>query len=112
MNTPHDEVFDLGLQNERTALAWRRTALSLATAAVVIGRLTMGRLGIPAVILAGACAVAATAVGHLSMQRYRRAHRSLTATQPPALVTDGFLPLLLCGMTLVLSGLMLAYTFT
>ena len=34
-----------GRQNERTALAWQRTALSLLAGAVVLSRLTYDRLG-------------------------------------------------------------------
>lgn len=44
---------DLGLANERTALAWQRTALSLAAAAAVLGRLTFVRLHWVAVVLLG-----------------------------------------------------------
>ena len=36
---------DLGDQEERTMLAWRRTALSLAAAGVLAGHLTMDRAG-------------------------------------------------------------------
>ena len=43
-------VRDPGLQPERTALAWQRTALSLAVAAIVVWRLTTGVLG-PIVIV-------------------------------------------------------------
>jgi uncharacterized membrane protein YidH (DUF202 family) len=34
-----------GSHNERTALAWQRTALSLVAAAAVVARLTLDRLG-------------------------------------------------------------------
>ncbi|TIC88829.1 DUF202 domain-containing protein [Nocardioides sp. GY 10113] len=34
-----------GLSNERTALAWQRTALSLTVAAIAMGRVTFERLG-------------------------------------------------------------------
>lgn len=47
---------------ERTALAWQRTALSLAVAAVVIGRLTLGSLGPVAVLGAALAALFAAAV--------------------------------------------------
>jgi uncharacterized membrane protein YidH (DUF202 family) len=39
-------VFDPGAQNERTALAWQRTALSLMAGSAVLGRLTYDRLGL------------------------------------------------------------------
>jgi uncharacterized membrane protein YidH (DUF202 family) len=34
-----------GVQNERTALAWQRTALSLMTGAAILSRVTFTRLG-------------------------------------------------------------------
>lgn len=46
------ERHEQGLSNERTALAWQRTALSLAAGAAVVGRLTVGRLGAATVVLA------------------------------------------------------------
>jgi uncharacterized membrane protein YidH (DUF202 family) len=39
------QVDDLGVSNERTALAWQRTALSVLVAAVVVTRLTVEELG-------------------------------------------------------------------
>ena len=46
---------DVGLPNERTALAWQRTALSLAAAAAIVARLTWSELGpLAGVLLLGA----------------------------------------------------------
>ena len=44
---------DTGLSNERTALAWQRTALSLVAGSAVLGRLTFARLGWLSVALVG-----------------------------------------------------------
>lgn len=40
---------DAGLANERTALAWQRTALSLGAAAAIMARLTWSSLGVAAI---------------------------------------------------------------
>lgn len=42
---PAQPVLDEGLSNERTALAWQRTALSLLIGAAIMVRLTFDRLG-------------------------------------------------------------------
>lgn len=42
-----------GLSNERTALAWQRTALSVVAGAAIMGRLTFDRLGIVALAVPG-----------------------------------------------------------
>lgn len=42
---------DAGLSNERTALAWQRTALSLVAASAIMARLTWSTLGAPALAL-------------------------------------------------------------
>jgi putative membrane protein len=52
---------DPGLQPERTALAWQRSALALAVATIVIGRLTWGAVGFVAVV------VVALGIGHAAV---------------------------------------------
>ena len=80
-----------GVQNERTSLAWVRTALGLVVCALLVGRLAAVRGEGWAV--GAALAVALLAVGVLgwSHDRYRRAARLLRQDRPvdfavPALV--------------------------
>ena len=40
---------DPGVYNERTALAWQRTALALIAASAVVARLTLERIGVLAI---------------------------------------------------------------
>jgi uncharacterized membrane protein YidH (DUF202 family) len=41
---------DPGVHNERTALAWQRTALALLAGSAVVARLTLDRIGVLAVV--------------------------------------------------------------
>lgn len=41
---------DPGLGNERTALAWQRTALALVAGSAILARLTFDRLGVLALV--------------------------------------------------------------
>jgi uncharacterized membrane protein YidH (DUF202 family) len=70
-------LFDIGLQAERTALAWRRTALAMAVAAVGAGRLAAPVLGLLALVLAAVGLVQAVVVAQTSGYRYRTVHTSL-----------------------------------
>lgn len=69
--------FDPGLQGERTALAWSRTALALALAGALMTRVTVERLGAFAVLLGLVGVVAAVMTGVLAGARYRRGAASL-----------------------------------
>jgi len=61
---------DPGLQPERTALAWQRTALSMGAAVLVVVRLTVGSLGaIALAVLVFCVAHAAVVFGH-AQRRY------------------------------------------
>lgn len=79
--------FDPGLQVERTALAWTRTALSLALAGAVVTRMTVDRLGAIALLLGLATMIAAVAIGLLAGARFRRSAASLH--ERGAATTDG-----------------------
>lgn len=64
-----------GLQPERTALAWRRTALALATGSLVAGRLLAPGLGLWAWWVAAAGVALAGALAVVAHQRSARTHR-------------------------------------
>ena len=97
-----ESPFDVGLQPERTLLAWRRTALVLAVASAVGVRLAMVHLGDLAVVLGaiGILSAAGTYIG--ATVRYRKVHRSLVDSQ--TLVTVGGRSL----ASLALSAILLA----
>jgi uncharacterized membrane protein YidH (DUF202 family) len=63
--------WDRGLQNERTALAWRRTVASSYGAALLVGRLLLDRAPVLALTLAGCSTVLGAALGVLAGRRYR-----------------------------------------
>jgi uncharacterized membrane protein YidH (DUF202 family) len=58
-------------QNERTALAWQRTALSLMVASMLVLRLTVDALGAPALVGTGIAFPLALWVFVESRSRYR-----------------------------------------
>jgi putative membrane protein len=93
------------LANERTLLAWLRTALTLLAAGVAVeqfGRGTTAQAVLAAVLIA--LGAASSAAGAL---RYRRADRALRAGRLPA---TGSAPLLVAGSVGGLAVLLLAVT--
>ncbi|MBS1699699.1 MAG: DUF202 domain-containing protein [Actinobacteria bacterium] len=85
MTGESERVFDPGLQPERTALAWRRTALALAGGSVVIMRILPPVIGGAALAIGFAGLVLALVVLVGSHRRYRRQHRALTSAEPVVL---------------------------
>ncbi|MEQ6900048.1 DUF202 domain-containing protein [Nocardioides sp. YIM 152588] len=74
MSDEQPEQADTGMANERTALAWQRTALSLTVAAIVLARFTFDRLGLFAAGTLGAAAVLSAWVFLESQGRYLTHH--------------------------------------
>ena len=73
------DLSGVGLQAERTALAWRRTALAVGVGAVVGARLTAPGTGTGALVGILAGGLLAVAVWATSERRYRAVHRVLQA---------------------------------
>ena len=100
------ELFDEGLQPERTQLAWQRTLLALGLGCAVSARVTapyLGALGV-AVALAGLVAVVVAYV--LVRLRYRRVNHSLRSTQTLSSVSAW--PLALVALATLALGVLAA----
>ncbi|WP_309615435.1 DUF202 domain-containing protein [Salinibacterium sp.] len=99
--TEAGNVFDPGLQPERTLLAWRRTALSLALASAVGMRIAVGEFGAAAVVV-GSAGVLLSIAGYLGASiRYRRIYRSLAAD---GVLATGGRPLAAIALAAVILG--------
>lgn len=79
---PGAAAADVGLANERTALAWQRTALSLAAAAAILGRLTFTRVGFLAVAVLGVALLLCGWVFTESRWRYHQ-HSGVRSRRQP-----------------------------
>ena len=115
VDRPGDHPFDQGLQPERTALAWRRTSLSLTVGALVGTRVLPHFWGASELIIAGAGVIASLAVMTLAHRRYRTHHHRLTTGQAEHRgLPDGRLPAITTITTLAAAiiALVLAITIT
>lgn len=93
-----------GLQQERTDLAWRRTSMSLAVAALLLARLTMTD-GIPLVsIFAGASVLVSVWIALVTMRTDRHIRRSEAEPSFDRLAHDGRVVAATC-LTMVLLAL-------
>ncbi|HEX9229063.1 MAG TPA: DUF202 domain-containing protein [Arthrobacter sp.] len=81
--------FDAGLQPERTALAWRRTALAVAVGSLVALRILPEVLGLWALIPAALGAAASLVAIIVSQRRYRRIHTTLTTSDSDRVALSG-----------------------
>jgi len=107
-------VFDPGLQPERTALAWRRTGLSMAAGALVTLRIFPELLGAWSVVPAGLALLVAVAVLVAAHFRYRRDHRALLAARETGgrvALAGGGLPALGAAATLLFGLLAAGFLF-
>lgn len=97
-----ERLWDPGVQNERTCLAWSRTGLALATCAALEVKLALLRQPGWAIGAALAAAVLAVAVSGWAQDRYRRAARRLHADQAVAVAG----PALLLSTVIAMVGLL------
>lgn len=91
-------VFDHGLQVERTALAWRRTALAIAVAGGISARLVTESWGVSALIFTAIVLAGSVAVQRFAIGRYRRNHHRLHAE---GRVVDAGIPVALVSAALL-----------
>jgi uncharacterized membrane protein YidH (DUF202 family) len=97
---PGSRPSDPGLQPERTALAWRRTALALVVGSLLGLRVLPQLLGPAGLVVAAAGVAAALAVLAAAHGRYRRVHRILTSgSGDRRALPGGGLPALVAALT-------------
>lgn len=104
------QIFDAGMQPERTALSWRRTALSMAAGSVVAVRVFPDLFGAWTLIPTTLAVVLAAIVFVSAQVRYRRNHRALLESRragTATLLEDGRMIALVAIVTLCL-GLLAA----
>ncbi|QJU55132.1 DUF202 domain-containing protein [Herbiconiux sp. KACC 21604] len=105
-------VFDPGLQPERTALAWRRTALALLVGSLVALRILPEVFGTWAVALGLVGVVAAGALLWAVHRRYSTHHRLLTDEGDRAALAGGRLIAALTLFCVAAAALTLALVIT
>ncbi|MFE6734450.1 DUF202 domain-containing protein [Microbacterium sp. NPDC057650] len=87
-----DRPFDVGLQTERTLLAWRRTCLALAVGNGAAIKYLSDALGLWATLIGFLGLVLSVVAWVLCSIRYRRAHGGLVRDE--TLIVSGRLPAL------------------
>jgi uncharacterized membrane protein YidH (DUF202 family) len=108
-----DQPFDVGLQPERTALAWRRTSLSVIVGALISLRVLPQHWGASGLILAGVGIVLSIIMIVLAHRRYQSHHHRLTSGQHlNSGLPDGTLPALLTIISLGAATLAVVLVFT
>ncbi|REJ08239.1 DUF202 domain-containing protein [Microbacterium bovistercoris] len=85
-----DRPFDVGLQTERTLLAWRRTCLALAVGNAAAIKYLSDALGLWATLIGFLGLVLSVVAWVLCTIRYRRAHGGLVREE--GLIVSGRLP--------------------
>lgn len=96
-------IFDRGMQPERTALAWRRTALAMGVGSIAALRVFPLAFGPAALVPAGIAVVISITVFVFAQLRYRRNHRALIAdraTDQPVVLAGGGMVALVAVATL------------
>lgn len=90
-----DHPFDPGLQPERVALSWQRTALSVAIGSFLYARIILPTVGVWALLPVVAGLLLATVMGYKASRRYQHHHRTLTSQRGS--LADGMLMFVIAG---------------
>ncbi len=106
---PDEHPFDVGLQPERVALSWQRTALAIAVGSLLYGRIVASQLGILSLLPVMAGLVLAAVMGWWSRRRYEHHHVTLTRGGGP--IADGAL-LAVVATCVGLAGLLALWLMT
>lgn len=102
----NDRPFDVGLQAERTFLAWQRTMLALAVGCAVAIRLTVPTIGIGGALV-GAAGLALAVAAYVGIAlRYGAMHRALRSDATLRGVSAW--PLAAVSLTMVMLGILAA----
>jgi putative membrane protein len=110
---PADQPFDAGLQPERTALAWRRTSLSITVGALISLRVLPHYWGPLGFFLAGVGVALSLTMIVLAHRRYQAHHRLLTSREYlDSGMPDGALPALLVAICIGAGMLAVTLVFT
>jgi uncharacterized membrane protein YidH (DUF202 family) len=99
--TVRSDLFDSGLQPERTLLAWRRTCLAFAVGSLIAMRSTVEKVGVIAVVVGVLGAALAIAAYFAAAAGYKRA--TLALARSGFLCRDAW-PLLLVTLATLLLG--------
>ena len=95
-----------GAQNERTALAWSRTALSVVVTAAIVSRLAVESIGAIALLAVAAAVPVSVWLVLASRHRYRR--RLDWAERGPLLIRDGRFEFAVAAVTVLMIAVLAA----
>ena len=113
MSPEPDHVVDLGMQAERTALAWRRTALGVGVGGVVALRLAAPALGPVVALAAVSGGVLAALAFWLAGRRYRAVRTSLRDRGDLGALARPAAPLVAVAVaTTLIGGVAVAFVLT
>ena len=104
MSPEPDVVVDLGMQAERTALAWRRTALGVGVGGVVALRVAAPTLGPVVAVAAVSGGVLAALAFWLAGRRYRAVQASLRDRGDLRALARPAVPLVAVSVATILIG--------
>lgn len=102
-------MVDPGVSNERTALAWQRTGLSILASAAIVARLTWSELGVLAAVLLGGSVLLSGWVFWESRARYAhdagtQARAGARGGRAPAAIVAAFALIAMAELTALLAA--------